>query len=144
QNVLPYLQTARSTGLLTVPYSPAAPFTPVDLADVAAAAATTMADTRHRFATYELCGPELLDTETMAARLAEVLDRPVEAAEQPLEEWQAAADLPEHVRDGLVAMFAYYDRHGLTGSSWTLEQLLGRRPTSFTAAVLRDLPASGG
>ena len=41
-----------------IPYSPEAPFTVIDLADVAEAAAIVLLDDGHDFATYELAGAE--------------------------------------------------------------------------------------
>jgi uncharacterized protein YbjT (DUF2867 family) len=51
----------------------------VDLADVAVSAAQVLSDPgRHRFATYELCGADILTGRQVAAILAEVAGRPVE------------------------------------------------------------------
>lgn len=144
QNVLPYLADARTTGVLAVPYDPAARFSPVDLGDVAEVGARVLTEDGHDRATYELCGPEVLDTAAMAEALARVLGRPVRAEPVPLERWRSgAAALPEQVREDLAAMFAHYDAHGLAGSGRVLGWLLGRAPTSFEAAVARDSARDG-
>ncbi len=141
QNLLAYVPQARAAGRLTVPYSPAAPFTPVDVEDVAAVAAVVLTGSGHSWASYELCGPERLTTHAMAEQLGDVLGVDVTAAQQPLADWKASADLPDQVRDDLAAMFGYYDVHGLVGSGWTAGRLLGRPPASFAAVVARELAA---
>lgn len=144
QNVLALVGEARATGRLRVPYSPAAPFTPVDLADVAEVATLVLTRAGHSWASHELCGPERLTTAQMAQRLGEALGVGIEAVQQPLADWQASTDLPAQVRDDLAAMFGFYDRHGLVGSGWGAEQLLGRPPTPFAAVVSREVTGAGG
>lgn len=132
QNVLPYLDAIRDTGVWRLPYSGEARFTPVDLRDVAEVALRVLTETGHTYAGYELCGPELLDSIAMAARLETLLGRPVTVDSVP------AAGAPD-----LVAMFDYYDRHGLAGNPRTLAGLLGRPPTDFATAVGHELRAVG-
>ncbi|MDQ2723653.1 MAG: NAD(P)H-binding protein [Actinomycetota bacterium] len=138
QNV--QLNAVRRTGVLTVPYRTSAQFTPVDLDDVAEVAAVVLAEPGHHYASYELCGREVLDTNGMAVGLTAVLGMGVEAAEQSREEWSASApDLSTQARDDLLVMFGYYDRHGLVGNPRALTGLLGRPPTTFVAALARTM-----
>lgn len=139
QNLLGYVDQARSSGVLTVPYSTRSPFTPVDLHDVAQVAAVVLTDDRHVHATYELCGPELLGTDQMAGILGEVLGRDVRAESGSPERWRDASDLPVRERDDLAAMFTYYDRHGLVGGRFVLEELLGRAAVRLRDALARDV-----
>jgi len=45
---------------------------------------------------------------------------------------------PEYAaRNDLLAIFDYYDRHGLVGNPRALAALLGRSPTTFAAALAR-------
>lgn len=141
QNLLGYVDRARSSGVLTVPYSASTPFTPVDLHDVAAVAAVVLADERHVHASYELCGPDMLTTAQMAEVLGGVLGRDVRAESGSPEQWRAESDLPVQERDDLAAMFGYYDTHGLVGGSFVLEHLLGRPATPLADALRRDLAA---
>jgi len=127
QNLLPQL----ASGHLAVPYSLDARFAFVDLDDVAAATAAVLADgTTHDGATYELGGPELLSVRDVA-RLAGVL-----AEEITPTVWAAGpgASLPAGVRQGLLSMFASYDRYGFPAGHAVLEMLIGR-----PATPLRDL-----
>lgn len=136
QNV--QLDVVRRTGALTVPYRTSAPFTPVDVDDVAEAAAVVLTEPDHRYAGYELCGPEVLDTVGMAAGVAAVLGVNVVARAQSLAEWSASVpDLRAQARDDLLAMFDYYDRHGLVGNPRALTGLLGRSPTTFAGTITR-------
>ncbi|WP_326641275.1 NAD(P)H-binding protein [Streptosporangium sp. NBC_01755] len=143
QNLLPHAEQARDTGRIAVPYSVSAPFAPVDVHDVAEAAAVVLTESGHDFATYELSGPRLLDTREMGATLGEALGIPVVAVEQTLEEWRAGAtSLPDSTADGLAAMFRYYDDHGLPGNPRVLAMLLGRAPTELSTVLARDLPGA--
>lgn len=135
QNVLPYLDTARRDGVLAMPYSVDAPFTPVDLADVAEVALRVLTDDAHAFASYELCGPQRLTNRDQAAVLADLLGRPVRAE---------AAAVPEDTPDDLAAMFAHYDRYGLVGCGWLLARLLDRPATTFAEALARDTGSAPG
>lgn len=130
QNVLPYLDTIRRTGRWVLPYRPSAPFTPVDLRDVARVAADVLGERGHSFASYELCGPQRLDSAAMALGIARVLGHAVELV-------HVAAE--RDVDADLRAMFAYYDRCGLVGNPSVLALLLGHAPTTFEAAIARDV-----
>jgi uncharacterized protein YbjT (DUF2867 family) len=125
-----------SREVLVVPYSVQAPFTPVDLNDVAEVAAIVLTEPGHEYAAYELAGSERLDTAAMAEGLGRI------ARGRGLQEWQddmTAAGTPPQVVKGLAKMMAYYDEHGLVGNSRVLSMLLGREPTRFAEAVARDL-----
>lgn len=140
QNILPYLPAMREQGEYRVPYSVEAVFSPVDLTDVAAAAARVLLEPGHNGAQYALAGPERLSSAQMAEQASKHLGQPVTAVQQPLADWQAAnTHLPAYARDTLSAMFAYYDRHGFAASSFTLQSLLGRAPRSFKEFIQREL-----
>lgn len=119
QNLLPFLDEARRAGRFRLPYDPRRALAMVDLFDVGAAAAVVLADDRHVHATWELCG----EAGVTHARVAAALGATVERVDP--ESW---TDAP----DDLVAMFRFYDRHGLTGSSAALRLLLGRAPITLT------------
>jgi uncharacterized protein YbjT (DUF2867 family) len=129
------------TPCLRVAYDPDALFGLVDLADVAEAAAVTLLDDAHSGATYELGGPELVSVTDVAAAASDVIGRQVAVEHVTAEEWAAAdgAGLEPRERDWLVAMFAYYDRHGLPAGPVPLRALLGREPADLDAALAREL-----
>jgi uncharacterized protein YbjT (DUF2867 family) len=124
----PYVQNFNrpAVGVLRVPYRVDAPFSFVDLRDVAEAAAIVLTGIGFDYGIYELAGPQVM---TVAA-LARGLGVKVESTD--------SGEVPPR----LAAMFEYYDRHGLVGNPAALAMLLGRPPTSALDALLRDL-ASG-
>jgi NAD(P)H dehydrogenase (quinone) len=140
QNVHAYWERALREGVYPVPYASTARVTMVDLEDVAEVAARVLMDDGHLGATYELCGPENFDATEVASGLGEGLGRTVRARFVPREVWQAearAAGLDEQRCETLLAMFRYYERHGLEGNPSVLRWLLGRQPTSFRQFVER-------
>lgn len=109
-------------GVLRVPYRLDAPFSLVDLADVAEAAATVLTQAGHAAATYELAGPRRVTVRQVAATLGA---RPVQ---QTVDGWAQGQRLPAYAVEALSAMFGHYDRHGLVGNPRVLAALLGRAP----------------
>ncbi len=143
QNLLAYRESVFQEGILRVPYSPEAPFSLVDLEDVAEAAARLLVEPGHEDAIYELAGPERLSLAQAAAVLSQVLGRPVRAERLSLRAWQAQArrgGLPPYARRALSAMFRYYDKYGLVGNPNALTWLLGRPPTDFATFARRAFP----
>ncbi len=148
-----YVQTALAyldaeAGVLSPPYDAGRPFTLVDEADLAEAAAIVHTTGGHAYATYELAGTEQLDFVAMGERLGTVLGRPIGVR---------AVDTGEYVtrfatKRGLSAgqarerrlMFDYYDRHGLLGNGNVLRMILGREPTGFADAARRSLGVTAG
>ncbi len=144
QNLLPYLNAIREVGEYRVPYSVGAIFTPVDLHDVAEAAAKVLTTQQHSRAIYALAGSQKLSSADMARIAGDAFSVGAMAVEQRVEDWQAIAranKLDEYAIDTLSKMFAYYDKHGFAASSFTLEALLGRSPTSFEEFLRRELQA---
>lgn len=133
QNLLP----GALAGELAVPYSLDAPFSNVDLGDVALVAATVLCEPGHEGEAYDLAGPETLSVREMAARASEVLGRTVAAVETDRGAWETGpgAALPDAARQDLLAMFESYDREGLVGGSAWLWALLGHLPTTWADAV---------
>lgn len=127
------LDAARS-GHLAVPYSLDAPFTNVDLDDVAEVAALVLTRPGHEGLTFELAGPEVLSVRDQAVIAGEVLGAPVSAERIPAESWVAGpgAALSAQARSDLLAMFAAYEHHGLVGDATTLRRLLGRSPRPWS------------
>jgi len=138
QNVLAHWERIAGEGVYAVPYAAEARVTLVDLADVARVAAGVLTEPGHEGATYELCGREILSPREMARILARILDRPVRVEVVPREAWAASAreaGLGEYGIATLLAMFDYYERHGLVGNPNVLEWLLRRPATTFQSFV---------
>ena len=123
----PYAQNFKrpADGVLRVPYRIDAPFSFVDLMDVAEAAAIVLTGSEFDYGIYELAGPEVLTVADIAQRLgvrAEVVDS-------------------HQASTRLTAMFDHYDLYGLVGNPAALAMILGRPPTNALDALLRDLAA---
>jgi uncharacterized protein YbjT (DUF2867 family) len=132
------LLEAALSGRLEVPYAVDAPFSNVDLDDVAQVAALVLRGGRHTGASYDLAGPEVLSVRDLANIASGILGRPVTAVAQPLDDWLAGpgAGLTAQARNDLAAMFRAYDRDGLVGKPDTLTHLLGRAPRTWEQALL--------
>ena len=142
-NALGVWDSVRERGIWPLPYSERAPFTPVALADVAEVAATVLLDIagaapRHRFATYELAGPEVLSTAGMAAIASEVLGRSVTVSRDAVDAEPPPGETVRQrtARIRLRAMFDYYDAHGICGNPTVLAALLDRAPTTWRDWVI--------
>lgn len=135
QNLLPQVLA----GEVALPYSADAPFTTVDLEDVAEAAAVVLLDPSRAGEVHGLSGPELLTTRRMVEVAREVLGHEVRLRETGIDAWRrgAGAGLAEQAHDVLAAMFTAYDDGGLVGDPADLASLLGRRPTSWTETLRR-------
>jgi NAD(P)H dehydrogenase (quinone) len=144
QNLLAQKASIVDDGVITVPYSVEAKFSFVDLGDVAEAAAVVMSEREHRWAIYELAGPEALDHLQIATMVQTILGKPVRAQQISVGAWASSArknDLGKYRVDALTAMFEYYDRHGLRGNPESLAHLIGRQPRSFGDFLQGMLPA---
>jgi len=141
QNLLAYWLYITEQGIYPAPYGLDARLSLVDLSDVAAAAARVLTEAGHTSAIYELSGPQPLSAREIARYLSASLGRPVQALRVEWEKWSANArqqGLGEDATRTLLAMFRYYDRHGLVGNPNVLGWLLGRKPTTFTDFVSRQ------
>jgi uncharacterized protein YbjT (DUF2867 family) len=92
-------------------------------------------------ATYELGGPALVSVADVAREASDVLGRPIRAVRLDPDDWAAVAGaaLEPRVRDGLLAMYRYYDAHGLPAGGRVLRDLLGGRSTSLRDTLGREL-----
>ena len=143
QNILAFRTEIATTGKYLVPYDVRARFALVDLDDVAQAAACALTEAGRDGAIYELAGPDNLSSAEIAEQLTEHLQRPIEAVQLPLEQWQRTAEesgLPAATIESLAAMFRYYSAYGLAGNGNVLGWLLGRRPTSLAQFMKRAFP----
>ena len=134
QNILANWGQIVETGVYPVHYRVEARLSIVDLDDVAKAAAIVLTEPGHAGAIYELAGPEPLSQVEVAALLARQIGRPVRAEVTSLDAWERrarAGGMGEYAVATLLAMFRYYDRHGLVGNGRVLGWLLGRPPTTF-------------
>ncbi len=134
QNILGASSGIVGDGVFRVPYPVEARLCLVDLHDVAEAAALVLTQEGHNGATYELVGTKPLSQTEVAATIGAALGRGVRAEPETVAAWEdraRAADMGEHERVTLAAMFRYYAQHGLIGNPNTLRWLLGRTPNDL-------------
>lgn len=140
QNALAHRGRISEEGIFPVPYAADAGVSMVDLEDVARVAAIVLTEPGQEGATYELCGREILTPREIAETFTRSLGRPVRAEVISREAWAASAreaGLGDYEIETLLAMFTYYERHGLVGNPNVLEWLLGRPAAGFAAVVER-------
>lgn len=142
QNVLTGWKSILKDGKYVVPYQVASRLSIVDLNDIGEAASRIIGGASYANAVFELAGPEPLSQSEVAAQMSAVLERHIEAVEQSRTDWKFNAQqsgMDDRQINALLKMFEYYDQHGLVGNPWVLENLLGRRPTSFMQFLARIL-----
>ena len=117
----------------------------VDLRDVAEAAAIVLGDgEKHKFASYELCGPSYLSINEIAAMLEEMSGRKIEVVWWDREHMfdgafhnfcNAANDSYSH--RAILAMRDFYNDYGFAANKNVLEYLL-QRPARSMEDYIRD------
>ena len=107
----------------------------MDLDDVAEAATVVLTEPQHLRATYELVSTDPVSVREMAAFINNETNRQIKI--QAISPESISNDFPRtSVAEAYFAnyreiMWAYYNRHGLTGSSNVLQFLLKRKPTNL-------------
>jgi NAD(P)H dehydrogenase (quinone) len=124
------------TGTVIMPYSLDTPFTPVDLADVAAATAVVLTGDGHDFATYELGGAQVLTSRQMITAMCGAHGEAREVRRGELSELALPANWSDSARADMAAMCEHYDVVGLAGGGRVLQMLLGRAATPFERAIM--------
>jgi NAD(P)H dehydrogenase (quinone) len=149
QDLLPHRYEVGMHGVYREPYSVLAPFSWIALQDVAEVAARVIAEPGHDSATYELAGPEPLNSAQVAERWEQALGRSVRSETVPAGDWAASlsrSGIGGYTLEAIGCMVAYYHRHGLVGNSNALAWLLGRPPTrlaDFLRTAVRELEVPG-
>ena len=141
QNVRVEWAQVAEKGVYPRPYSPDRKMSLVDTDDLGEAAAIILTEDGYRGATFELCGAESLTHTEMAAIFSEVLDRPVEAINRDLGEWESWArerGWAEWSIETYKNMCLHYDAHGYPGGNpLILRTILGREPGGYRAFAER-------
>lgn len=144
-NVLGSAEQIRHTGSLFLP-ADGASVAMIHPGDVAAAAATALADEGHDGHTYVLTGPEAITFAHVAHELSAVVGRQVRfvavpdaAAQQAL----VASGMPEFVADQIVTVFGML-RHGVQERTTdAVRAIAGRTPQMFAAFARQHAQAFG-
>ncbi len=141
QHLEPLWKQVTEQEVHAMPFNVDVKFSIADLLDHAAATATVVVESSvHKYATYEMAGPEALSQTDMAAIISGVIDRSVTARAVPLEELRAKAIAAGNNADRveqMLLMNAHYDHHGFRGNPNVLRMVLGREPTRFEDYVRR-------
>jgi uncharacterized protein YbjT (DUF2867 family) len=140
QNIAPGWRTAAERGVFEEPFPAEVRIARVDYRDVAEVAAIALTTDRLVHGTYELASGDAPDRHEIAAELARVLGRRVEAREVPFDRWSADLPLDGPAREAFAAVFRFYAAHGVTGNSLVLRTILGREPRTLRDYV-EDLAA---
>ena len=143
QTPLAFLSPDRTT--LMPGFDTTRPFTPIDVRDIAEAAARVLVENGHVHATYELAGAQVLTFEEMAAIMSQATGTTIAArrtAPDAVLSLARARGFSGTALDELALMMAHYDRHGLVGNANVLRMLLKREPTGFDACMTRELAAT--
>jgi uncharacterized protein YbjT (DUF2867 family) len=123
----------------------------IDVGDIADVAADVLTGSGHEGRIYPITGPEALTMAEVAAKLSAATGMPLRYVNVSPEDFRSArlaAGAPPYLVEGLVELFAER-RKGKEATVWpTMENVFGRRPTSFDefagrhAAVFRgELPS---
>jgi uncharacterized protein YbjT (DUF2867 family) len=109
-----------------------------DLADVATAVLTSPG---HEGKTYPLTGPESLSMAEVAEKLSAAIGKTIRYVDVPPEEAnkaRLAAGMPPYLAEGLDELFAER-RNGKESNVWpTIEEVFGRKPTTFDEFAVRN------
>jgi uncharacterized protein YbjT (DUF2867 family) len=106
----------------------------IDLRDIAAVAVKTLTEGGHEDKAYTLTGPEALSNARVAEILSEDTGREIKYVDLTAEQFKQAllgAGLPEWSANALVDLQQFYRRGGASAVTRDVEQLLGRKSTSF-------------
>ena len=143
QSILRFLSEDRAE--LRVGFDPEKRFTPLDLEDLAEAAACVLLESGHEYANYELAGSERLSAQEMAQAISAALGREVRvtALTPSAVASSAAARLGEERGLEMKAMLEHYDSYGYCGNGNVLRMLLGREPVQFLDTVKRETRGEG-
>ena len=141
QNLLASWEKIRTEGRYVVPYPAETRIALVDLADVAAVAATVLTQpAQHQGAIYELVGTAPLTQNEVATALTASLGQPVTIEVLTHTAWEQnarAGGLGDYAVETLIKMFTYYEKFGLIGNPNVLGWLLGRSPTVLATFIQR-------
>jgi NAD(P)H dehydrogenase (quinone) len=132
---------AREDGELVAPAADARA-TPASVSDLIAAAATTVIETGHENACYEITGPRAIDWPDLAALAGSLDDRAIKYRAVDDDEYRAylaPRGLPDQIIDSLLAFYAEFRSGWFATPTPVLNQLIGREPVDSLEAIRQRL-----
>jgi uncharacterized protein YbjT (DUF2867 family) len=113
----------------------------IDVGDIAEVAARVLTEAGHEGKIYRLTGPEALSMAEVAEKLSAATGKPiryVNVAPAEARSAQLAAGMPQFTADALAELFAER-RKGKESQVWpVIEEIIGRRATSFDDFATRN------
>jgi uncharacterized protein YbjT (DUF2867 family) len=106
----------------------------IDIRDIAAVAVRVLTEEGHMGKIYTLTGPEALTNSRIAEILSSALGREIQYVELPPQQMKQAllaAGMPGWNVDALLDLNAFYRSGGAIAVTGDVEQILGRKPTTF-------------
>ncbi|MDT8914868.1 NAD(P)H-binding protein [Amycolatopsis sp. PS_44_ISF1] len=144
-NTLGWAPSVRESGVVRSAYGDAVQ-TPIDLRDIAAAAAQVLVTDGHSGRTYVLSGPQTVTRREMAAAIGSALGR-----ELPFVELTPAEQRAEWVSVGIPPLIADWMLDGFADSraerpepTGVFEELVGRPGTTYAEWAVANVAAFGG
>jgi uncharacterized protein YbjT (DUF2867 family) len=127
-------------GVLALPMANAR-IASVDIGDLAEVAIAVLTTSGHEGKTYPLTGPESLSMAEVAEKLSAATGKTIRYVDVPPEEAnkaRLAAGMPPYLAEGLDELFAER-RNGKESTVWpTIEEVFGRKPTTFDEFATRN------
>ncbi|GCF95067.1 epimerase [Enterococcus florum] len=114
----------------------------VDVRDVAEVAATVLTESGHENATYELVGTDFLSPMDMVETFNQITGRSATCQQIPVDQiinYFETAKYDSYFVETFKALAKTYGDYGIAGNSNVLSWLLGRKPTSFTQYIQREI-----
>ena len=113
----------------------------IDVSDIAEVAAKALTEPAHEGKIYPLTGPEALSMAEVAEKLSTATGKPVRyinIAPDEARSAQLASGVPPYTADALYELFAER-RKGKESQVWpVIEEIIGRRATSFDDFAMRN------
>jgi uncharacterized protein YbjT (DUF2867 family) len=127
-------------GILALPMGDAR-IASVDIGDLADVAIAVLTSPGHEGKTYPLTGPESLSMAEVAEKISAAIGKTIQYIDVPPEEAnkaRLAAGMPPYLAEGLDELFAER-RKGKESTVWpTIEEVFGRKPTTFDEFARRN------
>jgi uncharacterized protein YbjT (DUF2867 family) len=140
-NALDWLPTIRQQGFVLDPTGPGR-HAPIDPADIAAVAARVLTDNDHYGTEYVLTGSQALTVAEMVDILAHAIGRHLEARQTatPAEavRFRYPNGAPQQLADAIIESLTHARADTVGLRTDTVEQLLGRKPTTFADWCARN------
>ena len=140
QHLVTIWDDVMSSGVHAMAFSVDKKFSVVDLEDLSEASAIVATQDGHKFAMYELAGPQALSQTDMAAIISDVTGKPIVAKTVRLDDMERKArdkGFGDDKINQMRIMNAHYDTHGFVGNSNVLKMILKKPPTRFIDLVKR-------